>query len=120
MNLLHHKTDEQVSDAIANLTDLKTNNTAVTVTDDKIIIKLHGNTIATIHHTNKSHITQATFDTCDWHTQTTRNRLNATLDALHRLNHAHEVKGFKIQKGVMYAVVNDELVSMATPLEYKW
>ena len=120
MNLLQGKIDERVSDAVTNLTNFKTSNTTVTVTNDKVIVKLHGNTIATIHHENKSHITQVTFDACGWHTRTTKARLSATLDALHRRGHAHEVKGFKIQKGVMYAIVNDELVSMATPFEYKW
>ena len=120
MNLLHGKIDERVSDAVTNLTNFKTSNTTVTVTKDKVTVKLHGNTIATIHHENKSHIAQVTFNTCGWHTQTTKARLHATLDALHRWGHAHEVKGFKIQKGVMYAIVNDELVSMATPFDYKW
>ena len=56
--LLQRKIDEQVSDAIANLTNFKTSNTTVTVTNDKVSVQLHGNTIATIHHENKSHITQ--------------------------------------------------------------
>lgn len=111
MNLLHRKIDEQVSDAIANLTDLKTGNTTVTVTDDKIIVKLHGNTIATIR--KGADITSVNFNHCDWHTQTTRNRLNAVVHALHRLDYAHKIGGFKIKNGVIHIQHYGEWVNLA-------
>ena len=105
MNLLYRKIDEQVSDAIASFSSLKTTNTAVTVTDDKIVVQLHGNTIATIHvgegNTVKG-ITRVNFNPCGWHTKTTRNRLNAVVHALHRLDYAHKIGGFKIRNGVIH------------------
>lgn len=122
MNLLHRKIDEQVSDAIANLTDLKTSNTTVTVTDDKVIVKLHGNTIATIRigdvWTGESNntvkdITSVNFNHCNWHTQTTRNRLNAVVHALHRMDYAHKIGGFKIQNGIIHIQHYGEWVSLA-------
>ena len=111
MILLHRKIDEQVSDAIANLTDLKTSNTTVTVTDNKVSVKLYGQTLATIrigdvwtgegNNTVKA-ITGVNFADCDWHTPTTRNRLNAVVHALHRRGYAHGVGGFKIKNGIIH------------------
>ena len=122
MNLLHRKIDEQVSDAIANLADLKTSNTTVTVTDDKVIVKLHGQTLATIRigdvwtgegNNTVKDITGVNFNHCDWHTQTTRNRLNAVVHALHRRDYAHKIGGFKIQNGIIHIQHYGEWISFA-------
>ena len=115
MNLLYRKIDEQVSDAIASFSSLKTTNTAVTVTDDKIVVQLHGNTIATIrigegNNTVKG-ITGVNFNPCGWHTQTTRNRLNAVVHALHRLDYAQKIGGFKIRNGTIHIQQYGELNS---------
>ena len=113
MNLLNRKIDWQVSEAITNFDNLKTSNTTVEVINDKIIVWLHGNAIATVNLDHHETNTRIVFDTCGWHTQTTKARLNAVVHALHRLNYALEVKGFKIKNGIIYAVLRDELVSLA-------
>ena len=113
MNLLNRGIDKEVSDAIANFDDLKTVNTTVDVTNTKIIVWLHGNAIATIHLDHHETNTRIVFDTCGWHRQTTRNRLNAVVHALHHLNYALEIGGFKIKKGVIHIQHRGEWISMA-------
>ena len=110
MNLLQRKIDQQVSDAITSFANLKSGNTTVSITDDKIIVQLHGNTITTIR--KGADITSVNLNPCGWHTKTTLNRLNAVVHALHRLDYAHKIGGFKIKNGVIHIQHYGEWVSL--------
>ena len=114
MNQLYRDIDLKVSDSIASVTPMKLSNTQVTIHDGDFKVSLHGNTIMKTNRTDTT--TTVTFSTCGWHTQTTRNRLNAALDGLHRLGYAKAVNGFKVKGGLIHAFINNEWQAMNEPL----
>lgn len=114
MNQLYREIDQKVSNSIARATPMKLSNTQVTIHDGDFKVSLHGNTIMKTNRTDNT--TTITFSTCGWHTQTTRNRLNAALDGLHCLGYAKAVSGFKIKGGLIYAFIGNEWQLMNEPL----
>lgn len=114
MNLIYRDIDQKVSNSIARTTPMKLSNTQVTTHDGNLKVSLHGNTIMTANHTDTT--MTVTFSTCGWHTQTTRNRLNAALDGLHCLGYAKAVNGFKIKGGLIHASINNDWQVMGEPL----
>lgn len=114
MNLIYRDIDQKVSNSIARTSPMKLSNTQVTIHDGNISVSLHGNTIMTANRTDIA--TTITFSTCGWHTQTTRNRLNAALDGLHCLGYAKAVSGFKIKGGLIHAFINNDWQVMGEPL----
>jgi len=61
---------------------------------------------------HQTYIASVKFSHCNWHTQTTRNRLNAVIHALHRLDYAHKIGGFNIQNGIIHIQHYGEWVSL--------
>lgn len=114
MNQLYRDIDLKVSNSIARATPMKLSNTQVTIHDGNISVSLHGNTIMETNHTDNT--MTVTFSACGWHTQTTRNRLNAALDGLHCLGYARAVSGFKIKGGLIHAFINNDWQVMNEPL----
>lgn len=114
MNQLYRDIDLKVSDSIASVKPMKLANTQVTIHDGDFKVSLHGNTVMKTNRTNNT--TTITFSPCGWHTQTTRNRLNAALDGLHRLGYARAVSGFKIKGGLTHVVIGNEWQVMNEPL----